>query len=281
MSERMRHVFLLVSVATATAIGFPNHARADLVEELLEVSGARQQIMTIPKLVRESARQDKRHASLDPLKREKLEVILNESYAPEKFMAEIERSVQAGVTPNELREMIRWYKSPLGRKVSSSETNAFAEDNAAAEAQLAEELTSHPPKAARVNLLKAIDSVAMATELTLETMAGTIQGLANALNPMLPPEKRIKPAQFAKAFERYKVEARPRLQQKTLLGFLYTYRPLSDDELKRYLAHLKSPASRKFRVAMAQALKKSFNRTASKVAASAGRVISSDKGLYR
>lgn len=274
----MRKIFRLVSVAAATAglsisTAYAQVAEVLLVKELLELSGAKHQILLIPKMIKEAATQRAEKEKLDPKRRQKFEVVLQESYEPDVFLAAVEGALKQGVPEKSIKEILAWYRSPVGKKVKAAELEALRKNPDEAEAQLAEQLEKSPPKKSRVELIKKIDSVAGATDLSVESLVGTVNALALAMNPALPDEKKVKPRQLNKVALNIRTSSRKRIEQQTLLSFLYTYRSLTDDDLRAYLKHLKSPAARRFSSALKKALKRSITASATKVGKAVSRSV--------
>lgn len=274
----MRIFFRFVSVAAATAGLAISTASAQVVEimlvkELLELSGAKHQILLIPRMIKEAAAQKAANEKLDPKKRQKLEVVLQESYQPDAFLVAVEHALKDGVSKQSIKEILAFYKSPVGKRIKAAELAALRKSPAEAEAELAERLEKNPPEKSRVELVKKIDSVAGATDLSVETLVGTVNALAVAMNPALPAEKQVKSKQLDHVALNIRKNTRKRIEHQTLLSFLYTYDSVSDDDLRAYLNHLKSPSARRFGQALSKALKKSISASATKVGKAVGRSV--------
>jgi hypothetical protein len=124
-----------------------------VIIEAVRVSGARRQLLETIETFRPSLAGETRPEEVSA---EEYQKIINEALAPEHLTQLLERSVFETVNENTLTKVLRWYGSPLGRKIATAEINSYAPDTAAQFQRFAARLQEKAPAAKRVELVEAI-----------------------------------------------------------------------------------------------------------------------------
>jgi hypothetical protein len=110
----------------------------------------------------------------------------------------------------------------------------------------AAQLQSNPPAQKRLALLRRLDKVTGASELLIRMEIANFRCIFKTINRVLPPEKRLEEAKMEQLCNVRKVQSGPRLKNRTLAGFLYTYRSISDAELTKYIDFCESDVGQWF-----------------------------------
>ena len=139
-------------------------------------------------------------------------------------------------TSARLSDAVLWLRSPFARKMGRIEREHGAEGLL----DYTREIEADPPTRSRVGLLHRLDVASGTSETAVEMQAAMMTAMLEGVNPGLPSEQRLSPI----AIERIVREARPRFAQKTRdrvqLSLMFTYRHVTDDELRGYLEYLES-----------------------------------------
>src|SRR5262249_997640 len=99
-----------------------------LITEAVRVSGARRQLQETIQTFRPSLAAANRPTDLSA---KECQQIINEALELDRLNQVMERSVSGTVDDSTLTNIVRWYASPLGRKIASAEINAYSPDTPA------------------------------------------------------------------------------------------------------------------------------------------------------
>ena len=168
---------------------------------------------------------------------------------PERINAYIQDNLASQLTIPELQEVLKWYQTPLGKKISEIEYNSYAEKRDHVNMlRLAFRLTRYQ-SAARANLFARLDEATSSTELMIELQTNLIVQ-NQILDLILSESKKLNQASIDQIIKRYKDDIDPYLDifssQYVFAGFAYTYRGLSVEELEKYIAFSETDAGRHF-----------------------------------
>jgi hypothetical protein len=162
-----------------------------------------------------------------------------EAMNPDRLVPLMERYITANSKAETLAEVSKWCASPFGTKVTATELRSATEpDKTARRMQYRKMLNINPPSNRRRELLRGMVKDTAAVEYNIHALTQFMKGVRSVAVvggqklPLLPPDfeagltSRLTPA-FAEA---------------ALLGFLYTYRSLSDDEVAAVAQMVRTPA---------------------------------------
>ena len=168
---------------------------------------------------------------------------------PERINAYLEDNLASELTIPELQQVLKWYQTPLGKKISEIEYNSYAEKRDHVNMlRLAFRLTRYQ-SAARANLFARLDEATSSTELMIELQTNLIVQ-NQILDLILTNSKKLNRASIDEIIKKYKEDIDPYLDifssQYVFAGFAYTYRGLSVKELEEYIAFSETDAGRHF-----------------------------------
>src|SRR5207237_5918909 len=121
----------------ATVVG-----REALIKEALRVSGAKRQL---ERLLETSLPSIAKGAVPKGVSAQEYGRLVNDVFGVERLMPVMEKSVSNAVTDKTLVDILRWYRSPLGKKIAIAEVTSNAPDAAARLQQFASTLQSNSP----------------------------------------------------------------------------------------------------------------------------------------
>lgn len=236
----------LIVAGTAYAQG----ASEKLVRDLLRKSGLEQLTEELPAIFQEgigqAAEQD---AQLKKLPRHALQEIREEvakAYAPPKTREVLAKSIGEGMSAAEIRSILKWLDGPLGKKCTKLEKDAMTRQGLEKMAAFAQQLQKKPPPSARFKLIRELDRVTHATTTSVAMFINTHLAVATAMTLSLPPETRKPLAQIEEELEASRPGIEKAIQEQTWVSLLYTYRPLSDAEIRAYIGFADSPVGRNY-----------------------------------
>jgi len=209
----------------ATVVG-----REALIKEALRVSGAKRQLervleTSLPTIANGPV---PKGVSAQEYRR-----LVNDTFDAEHLMPAMEKSVSNAVNEKTLIDIVRWYRSPLGKKIATTEANVNDPDAAARLQHFTSTLESNPPTPNRQQLIEGISA--------------TTPGISRSFRD------------FEKTF---RTQASESITQDAALWYLFAYDSLSEAELSAYLTFLKSPSVTAFNNSIWNALDATFGDAA-------------------
>lgn len=219
-------------------------AKSSLTDKVLDMSGVKKQLAQIEAHAVNGYAQHKDR--LPPGLYEKGETIISKAYSPDKLYQSARQYFFDNFNRERLSATKDFYESSLAQKITDLEVRASSPEALNELREFGNNLSSNPPSAARMDLLKKLDEVSGATALQLDTTIMTFQDMAKAIDPILPVEKRLKEGELLRLAQTMREQLTPVLDSAVSVYFLYAYKTLSDEELKQYIDFLLSDDGRWF-----------------------------------
>jgi hypothetical protein len=188
--------------SSATLVG-----REALIKEVLRVSGAKRQM---EQLLQASMSSVSNRKLPEGISAREYQRIASEVFNVEQLTRLMEKSIADNVNDKAIIDIVRWYRSPLGRKVMTAEMNAMDAQSSTRFQQFVSTLDANPPSPKTQELVEAI--------------GGTTLGIS-----------RPAAAQPSGA-----------MHLPNTVWFLFAYNSLTEAELSGYLTFLKSPSTAAF-----------------------------------
>jgi hypothetical protein len=170
--------------------------------------------------------------------------------------------------PQRAADVLRWLRSPLGRRITLLETQTSTAEGMRALEAYALQLKQAMPPASRVGLAQELDRALGATEFAVELSLACARAAMSAIGAALPSERRLEPEKIEAAIASQRDLLHEELGQMSLVSTLYTYRSLTDTELEAYLAFVRGEAGRWYHGAVKQALLEVLAEQAGRMGAS-------------
>jgi len=144
-----------------------------------------------------------------------------------------------------LQNLLKWYESPLGQKIVNEETSSSGADEQANLLRYLASLQENPPAQERVNLIQDLESTTQLSDLTTNITIEVLKGMIITINMSLPKDKQVEIASIEEDISNIKPLIKEEFRKQMILSSYYTYRNLSNDELKEYIAFYKTKTGQK------------------------------------
>jgi hypothetical protein len=226
---------------------------AKLAQRLVQMSGLEVQLRSVPKGFEEQMTALKGKVPDDLLFA--LADAGKVAYQPEMMAKEIATTLATTLKPAEMQKVIAWLETDVGRRVTIAEETSSSTMDEKSLARYAEATKAKPPSAQRQKLIQDLVEVTNSVDFGATLMEGTTLGLAIGMDSTQPVEKRVGAALLKKQIEK----VMPKQQVKAVLResmpgiYAYTYREVSDSDLKSYLAILRSEDGKRVNDAITEA----------------------------
>jgi hypothetical protein len=233
-----------------------------LVQELFAKSGLDQLIEQLPMIVQEGMHQAfAQNQDLKKIPPQAFQAMMDaaaSAYESQKLRSIMLRSFAGKMDDAEIRSVIQWLDSPTGVKCTDLEKQSLTAEAFQELSRFAEEIQKKPPRPERLKLIGELDRATKATATSVEIFINSNLAVATAISLSLPQESPMPLSEIRKKFEAGRADIENALQEQTRLSLLYTYRLLSDSEIKEYIKMADSPAGSKFNAVGIEAFQKAM-----------------------
>ncbi len=233
-----------------------------LVQELYVKSGLEKQMEQIPLTVQagfdQAVQGEDRSQKLPKNIEATIRGLAPEAFAPESLKKVVLPDLKEHLTVPEIKQVLKWLDSPLGKECTRLEEAASTPAGLTEMERYGAKLKNSPPTAQRLNLIRKFDAAVKATESNVEIAVNIQIAIALAINATLPVQQQKPLKEIAREVERIRPEIEADMRTQTLVSLLYTYRSLSEAQMRHYLEFVKSPAGSKYQRVSTAAVKKAI-----------------------
>ena len=220
-------------LSESEAKAFLNHSGLDsMIESLPETMGQQlnlQRLIEANKLSTEKVQQALQAASL---KIQSTDLAL--SY------------LQTEADQKNLKEAMTFLASPLGKRITEEERAASTSEAQMEMQAYMMQLAQNPLSAERQALIQTLSDVLNADQLILTVMKGTFYSLLE-ITEAISPEKAVKLKQGVDAeWNQIEPMLKAQFSEFMIMGAQYSYRNVSDQDIKAYIAFLKTPSGQAY-----------------------------------
>lgn len=255
-------IALLVALVTPSLAQSNELEKRGIAQKVAESSGMALMIESIPEQI-QAQHVQRKIVSKNPEVEELVTRILVESFRVTEAKKALYDSLARNASIEELKAIVLWLDSPLGKRISLAEINAAQPTAQADFMKYMAEMQANPPPQSRIALFQHLEKSSNQTESMLKVVELIMRGIFSSLNEALPDNKKTPAELFEKEISDMRTQARQLVWQQVILMNHFTYRELTDAQIKRYADFLESDAGRKYVklsvVALADVFKGLFN----------------------
>ena len=230
------------------------------LRELLTISGTEKQLEQLPLIIedgftRANQTKDPSQRLPDDLMRE-MKSSMHDAFAVTTLKEIALSELRGSLTDGDAKELLGWFRSPLGRRIARLEEDASTPEGVAESQKYASQIQNSPSLGARLAILKELDDAAKISENSVEIAVGTEVAVSLAIASTIPEDRRPSIEDIRGQLEKDRLNLETIVRSASLASLLYTYRSLTDQELKQLLTFAVSPTGSKFSSAQFALFKK-------------------------
>lgn len=245
------------------------------LNKLLALSGMNKQISALPEMVKAGAEQAKQQATAaqkKPLMSDaefsELKTAMADAFEPSAIIRSAGAEIKSNVSESDAKEMIVWFESDLGRKITKAEEGAttpagYQEMMKSAQSPLSDEK--------RVKFAQKLDKLLNATDTAMKFRERTATAVFIAISTAMHPNQPVNIEGFKSQLSAAIQKGRGNVEQLIILSFVYSYKDIDMDSLEKYGQFLERSATKRFddsgRKGMMAAMDQSVDRMAKSTAA--------------
>lgn len=247
MKSKILILGLLLSSLVFPSVVFAQDA-GQTIDLFFEKSGISHSAMTLAGQISaglDQQRQTRRcPRSLTPAQ---TEPIVQSVFAGESVISDLKDHFIQNYNETHIQHLLEWYNTDFGSKVTALENEATTPTMQQDIIKYVSTLQSTPPSDERLALLDEIDQTLNLSKFASEINLASFDAMTEVIVANAKPEERSQMETQLPAI-RSQVERglAQNMPDQIILTLLYTYRNLSDDELRQYTDFLSSPESQWF-----------------------------------
>lgn len=192
------------------------------INSILDLSGLRKQVLALDGQMREGIRSSAKDLDYDVKKA--LESSISESFKAKDLAENIRNAMEKNLNSDEVDSLYSHFNHPDVQKMSRLEEESADVGARNKMIDYANSLNRNPPPKERVGIIVNFDQKMGLSNQQAETAALSAGAILKAFGKGISHDE----------FENMKKSLLPSIQQSILVGSLYTYQSIPDDELKRY-----------------------------------------------
>ncbi len=252
---------------------------ADITDEsinkLLNLSGLTKQVDQFPGFFKAGLERAKQQSTSIPDDQYSLIVhSVDESILPSEIIEEIRISLKKSINEKEAEKLLAWYESDLGKKITRAEESASTPEAYQQMMQLAQSLLENSE---RVEFANRIDVLVGATEMTMDIQKNTGIAVYSAIMTAIKPDAPLNIEPFKAQMDALIEQTRATTKQIATISFVYSYRNIKTNNLKKYETFLSEDTTMKFNKAIMDGMNRGIKNSASRWADLLAKIFKSKK----
>lgn len=217
------------------------------INELLEKSGAAQQISMLPEVIRVMVpTQMAIYGAGEGVSAAAGEKISTEFFVGEDILDNVSGELAKDFNRKYAEKYMEWLDTDLGKKITELEVNASSPEAAMAALGYSVKLQQQPPSDERIALVERVIQVLDAVEQAGKRSGTIMIKISRGINSSLPMDRRTPNDVLDKVGDIYKKTSAGQMESFIMPTFLYTYESLSDEDLGKYVDFLDTKEARWF-----------------------------------
>jgi len=223
------------------------------IGQLLERSGIEAGLEDLPDLMEEQIQQNP-VGGVDPETVARITAIASAVFDPAALRKTLVDELRKSYDEKKFDGYLHLLDLPLVRKMAKLEDEASSPEALDALQDHARKLDAASPAPQRVQQIHDLMDASGSVELVEAMQVGLIEAFMRAMNPLVPPDRRLSDDQITQLLAQFKQQMGGSAREYLTLQNLYAYRNASDAELKEYVGLYRSESGRGLTAALNQAI---------------------------
>ncbi len=211
-----------------------------MVTQYIDRSGLREMVANMPAQIRQMGKQ-RQAASKNPAQEQKITDIMLDIYDESAVLDTIHQYLLRHTDRDYLGKMLSWYDTALAKKVKAEEVLSSSPEGLRGMQPYILQIQRTPPPRTRIDLIQQLETVTRLSDLMTSISVDTIRVMVESDNLMRPEAEREPDEKIDQVIVNLRPVLKENLRRQVILMSFYTYRNISDDELKEYIRFYQTP----------------------------------------
>ena len=232
------------------------------INKLLELSGLTMQVDQFPDLIKAGMEQAKQQGTPIPDSEYSSMVnSANESILPSEIIEGIRVSLKKSINEKEAQKLLAWYESDLGKEITHAEESASTLE---AYNQMMQSAQSLLENSERVEFANRLDLLLGATDMTMGIQEHTGIAVYSAIMTAMQPGTPLNIEPFKAQMDAASEQTRAAVKQMVVISFVYSYKNIETNKLKKYETFLNDFTTMKFNKTIMDSMNRGLESSVSK-----------------
>tara|TARA_B110001450_G_C17564677_1_gene458262 strand:- start:167 stop:1000 length:834 start_codon:yes stop_codon:yes gene_type:complete len=232
------------------------------INKLLELSGLTMQVDQFPDLIKAGMEQAKQQGTPIPDSEYSSMVnSANESILPSEIIEGIRVSLKKSINEKEAQKLLAWYESDLGKEITHAEESASTLE---AYNQMMQSAQSLLENSERVEFANRLDLLLGATDMTMGIQEHTGIAVYSAIMTAMQPGTPLNIEPFKAQMDAASEQTRAAVKQMVTISFVYSYKNIETNKLKKYETFLNDFTTMKFNKTIMDSMNRGLESSVSK-----------------
>jgi tetratricopeptide (TPR) repeat protein len=209
-----------------------------LIHDALELSGAKKQMSHYADIVSRGLPQVRSGMGEEKLKNE-LPVMVRDSFKLSKIYPAVVSTFSARFNRSNMQSVIRWLKSPLGKRVTLLEVEARRPEAVKRSTEFGSEYDRL--KESRKQRIRDVEKALQVTDLTISIVSGSLFEMLKGMQSQMHGHSTMNSEEIDALVESVRGVPREPLMRNVLISLAYTYRDLADEEIDAVAGFYQTP----------------------------------------
>lgn len=245
-------------------VALAQDTKETLIQELYRKSGLEKQVDQLPMFIQlgfdQAVAADNRLNGMPQSVIAEMRGSVKTVFASQRIKETIVTELREKLTIGDLKNVLRWLSSPIGRKFTQLEESASTAEKYHEMQRYALQLQKSPPLPARLKIIQQLDSAVKATQTSVEVAMNTQLAVAIAVAASLPREQQPTYDVLVSTIEQSRSQIESTMRAETLVSLLFIYDTVPSAEINRYISFASSPAGTRYHDAAMSGLKQALTR---------------------
>jgi hypothetical protein len=257
---------LLLTMILIPSIVWAGDIAKDSLDKLMSFSGLNKQVAQFPGMVRVGVEQARQQGSPIPdAEFVEMQRLIEGAFQPSEILSAIGKEIKSGISESEAKDLLDWYESGLGRRITKAEENA---STPAAYQEMTKEAQSLLSDEKRVKFAKKIDSLVNATDMTMQLQEKIGVAVFTAISTVMNPDQQVNIGLFEAQLSAQEQQVRANIEQLVIVSFVYCYKDIDIGSIEKYIKFLERSSTRKFNDSVIKGMNHALNQSIDKMAKS-------------
>jgi len=273
----IKHQYKLLLVAVFFFVSSLSYADVsdESINKLLDLSGLTMQVDQFPDLIKAGMEQAKQQGTPIPdAEYSSMVNSVNESILPSEIIEGIRASLKKSINEKEVQKLLVWYESDLGKEITHAEESASTLKAYQEMMQSAQSLLANPE---RVEFANRLDVLLGVTDMTMGIQEHTGIAVYSAIMTAMQPDIPLNTEPFKAQMDAESAQTRAVVKQMVTISFVYSYKNIGTENLKKYEAFLNDVTTMKFNKTIMDSMNRGIESSVSKWADVLAKIFKSKK----
>lgn len=245
------------------------------INKLLDLSGLSMQVEQFPGLIKAGMEQAKKQGTPIPnAEYSSMVKSANESILPSEIIGGIRVSLKKSINEKEAQKLLAWYESDLGKEITQAEESASTPE---AYQQMMQSAQSLLDNSERVEFANRLDVLLGATDMTMDIQKYSGIAVYSAIFTAMQPDTPLNIEPFKAQMDAANAKTRAAIKQMITISFVYSYKNIESENLKKYEMFLNDATTMKFNKTIMDSMSRELESSVSKWADVLAQIFKSKK----